>query len=153
MAINIRDNAVEMISDNNFLSFPDRYKTECMEYANGEGDAGWNLDQHEWFDFINHSKFGIDIHRDFSGGNVCIEYGLLGVPLVGNKLCDYQRTLFPLTSFGCHDYPEIKECIYKLRNDGDFYEEVSSYALNATIENYASDKVLEKFIKELKKLI
>ena len=130
-----------------FLSFPDSYKIGRATHVKGF------LSVQGWFNFVNNSKFGIDIHRDISGGNVCLEYASMAVPLVGNIESDYQRTLFPSLSFEYHDYENIKKTILKLSQDGDFFTEVSKYALKKVEETYSSDKVTAKFKKELQKLI
>jgi len=137
----------EKDSINAFLSFPDAYKTEHIDHV-----GSW-LDPAAWFSFINGSKFGIDINREFSGGNVCLEYALLATPLVGNELYDYQRRLFPLTSFEICDYDSFKEVTLKLSEDGDFYEEVSRTALENLEKNYTGRDTSKKLLTELQKFI
>lgn len=128
------------------LAFPDRY-----EIGNIEILPRMNFD--EWIGAINGSKFGVDIHREFSGGNVSLEFGALGIPLIGNILLDTQRDIFPDISFYYRDYENIKKSIILLSNDKDFYEEVSAKALKNTQEQYNSTKIVEDFRKEILKFI
>ena len=106
-----------------------------------------NVDQ--WLGFIYSSKFGIDIHREFSGGNVSLEFGSLATPLIGNIHLDTQRDIFPDLSFEFTDYKSIKNAIKLLVNDKDFYEEVSKKALSNTKEKYNSELITSNFNKEL----
>ena len=127
------------------LSFPDKY-----EIGNIEVLPRMTFD--EWIGVISGTKFGVDIHREFSGGNVSLEFGALGVPLIGNILLDTQRDIFPDISFYYTDYENIKKSIILLANDKDFYEEVSAKALKNTQELYNSTKIVEDFKNEFNKL-
>ena len=91
------------------LSFPDNYKLDRIQHLD-------YMSKDKWKEFIYGSKFGIDMNRDFSGGNVCIEYAALGTPLVGNINLDYQRNLFPDISFEFNDTENIKKAIKTLNN-------------------------------------
>lgn len=128
------------------LSFPDAYSLDNIELLSRQGFQ-------EWLNIINASKFGVDIHREFSGGNVSLEFGALGVPLIGNILLDTQRDIFPDLSFDYKDYENIKKSIILLANDKDFYEEVSAKALKNTQDLYNSTKIVEDFRKEILKFI
>jgi hypothetical protein len=128
------------------LAFPDKYKIGNIEIL-----PRMNFD--EWIGVINGSRFGVDIHREFSGGNVSLEFGALGVPLIGNILLDTQRDIFPDISFEYKDYENIKKSIILLANDKDFYEEVSTKALKNTKYIYNSEKVVSEFKKEFNKFI
>jgi hypothetical protein len=128
------------------LAFPDKYKVGNIEILS-------RMRFDEWIGVINASKFGVDIHREFSGGNVSLEFGALGVPLIGNILLDTQRDIFPDISFEYKDYNNIKKSIILLCNDKDFYEEISTKALKNTQEIYNSNKIVEDFKKEFIKFI
>ena len=100
-----------------------------------------------------YSKFGLDINRDFSCGNVVMEYASLSVPLIGNIKLDCQRIIYPNTSFEHTDYDNIKKCVKRLNEDRDFYKEVSSHARTKVEEKYHSSVVTKNFIKDLKELL
>jgi hypothetical protein len=129
-----------------FIPRPDLYKMEGIELVDR-----MNVDN--WLNFIYGSKFGIDIYRDFSGGNVSLEFGSLGVPLIGNINLDTQRDIFPDLSFEFNDYEGIKNAICLLLNDKDFFNEVSLKALNNTKEKYNSKIVVEKFKQDIQKFL
>ena len=95
------------------------------------------------------SKFGVDIHRDYSAGTVSVDFGSIGVPLVGNIELDTQREIFPDTSFEWNDYDSIKKCIQKLSTDVDFNLEVGRKALENTKQKYSSHVVVAKFMSDL----
>jgi hypothetical protein len=128
------------------LSFPDEYKLPNIELKN-------RTDVNGWLNLIYNSKFGIDIHREFSGGNVSLEFGSLATPLIGNINLDTQRDIFPDLSFEFNDYSNIKKAINLLLNDKDFYNEVSLKALNNTKEKYNSKLIVNKFNQDLNKLL
>ena len=128
------------------LSFPDAYKLDNINLVN-------RLNKHDWLNFIYSSKFGIDIHREFSGGNVSLEFGSLATPLIGNINLDIQRDIFPDLSFEFTDYDGIKNTINLLINDKDFYEEVSKKALINVKGKYNSKLITSTFNRELNKLL
>jgi len=128
------------------LSFPDKYEIGDIEVLP-------RMTFDEWIGVISGSKFGVDIHREFSGGNVSLEFGALGVPLVGNILLDTQRDIFPDLSFEYKDYENIKRVIKLLSADKDFYAEVSNKAIKNTTELYNSRAVVQEFKNEFIKFI
>jgi hypothetical protein len=131
---------------NHLLSFPDSYKQKGIQLID-------RMNEQEWLGFVYGSKFGIDIHREFSGGNCSLEFGSLGVPLVGNINLDTQRDIFPDLSFEFNDYDNIKKVIHLLLNDKDFFEEVSNKALVNTKEKYNNIHVVEKFRNDFETIL
>ena len=124
------------------LSFPDSYSLGNMKFQNF-------MQVDEWIAYIYNSKFGIDIQRDFSCGNNCIEFASLGVPLIGNIQLDCQRDIYPYTSFEYNDYDLIKQCISRLLKDSDFYQLVSKTALENVNKMYNSKTIIEKFKQDI----
>jgi len=127
---------------NELLAFPDSYTMPGFKLL--------NYMQHD--DFLStayNSKFGVDIHRDYSAGTVSVDFGSIGVPLVGNIEIDTQREIFPDTSFEWNDYDNIKKCINKLSTDIDFNLEVGRKALENTKQKYSSHIVVDKFMNDL----
>ena len=124
------------------LSFPDNYKLDRIQHLD-------YMSKDKWKEFIYGSKFGIDMNRDFSGGNVCIEYAALGTPLVGNINLDYQRNLFPDISFEFNDTENIKKAIKRLNTDKDFYNYVKHTAIQRVKDIYSSKVVTKKFGSDL----
>lgn len=144
--IPIYSSAYNRPSGIHMLSFPDSYKLDGISLV-----PRMNLDT--WLSYINNSKFGIDIHREFSGGNCSLEYAALGVPLIGNINLDTQADLFPNTSFDYLDYDGIKNAIHLLLHDKDFYEDVSKNALDVLKNQYYSSIVVEKFRSDFEKVL
>lgn len=129
-----------------YIPRPDNYVLEGIELV-----ERMNVD--EWLSFIYNAKFGVDINRNFAGGNCSLEFGSLGVPLIGNINLDTQRDIFPDLSFEFNDYENFKKVINLLENDKDFYEEISLKALNNTKEKYNSVKIVEQFKQDIQKLL
>lgn len=122
------------------ICLPDSYKMPGFKL----------LDRMNWEDFMTftfNSRFGVDIHRDFSAGQTAVDFGSLGVPLVGNIELDTQRIIFPDISFEWSDYENIKKHIHLLSVDDDFCSDVGKKALENTRKYYSSVVVLEQFHK------
>jgi hypothetical protein len=128
------------------LAFPGKYQMGGIKLLP-------RVNFNEWVGIVNGAKFGVDIHREFSGGNVSLEFGALGVPLVGNINLDTQKDIFPDLSFDYKDYNNIKKSIKMLNEDKDFYEEISKKALYNTQNIYNSNKIVGEFKKEFIKFI
>lgn len=128
------------------LSFPDAYRLNGIELIPRQ-----SFDH--WLQLINGSRFGVDVHKEFSGGNCALEFGALGVPLVGNINLDIQRDIFPDISFEYNDYDSHKKVIKLLHTDIDFYQSVSTTAIENTKNLYNSTTVVEKFKQEIYKFI
>ena len=123
----------------NSLSLPDSYSMPGFK----------QLDRMDWEKFMAvtyNSRFGVDIHRDFSAGQTAVDFGSLGVPLVGNIKLDAQRIIFPDLSFEWDEYEKIKECIHLLSVDDDFCLDMGKKALENTKKYYNSVDVLSDFI-------
>jgi len=123
------------------LSFPDEYKLNNITLMDRMG-------VNDWYTFVYNAKFGVDIHREFSGGNCCLEFASLATPLVGNINLDVQRDVFPDISFDYMDYDGIKNAIHRLSTDSDFYQMVSQKALNNVKSLYNSKTITDTFKKE-----
>lgn len=127
------------------LALPDSYKMPGFQL----------LDRMNWEKFMAvayNSRFGVDIHKNFSAGTTSVDFGSVGVPLVGNIKLDAQRVIFPDTSFEYDDYENIKKCINLLSTDDDFCLDVSKKALENTKKYYSSSYVLDSFNKRFWKL-
>lgn len=121
------------------ISLPDTYKLPGFQTV---PRVGWD----EFMQIVYGCRFGVDIHRDFSAGQTAVDFGSLGVPLVGNIQLDSQRIIFPDTSFEWDDYEGIKKCIYELSVDSDFCLEVGKKALANAKTNYNSKTVVSNFL-------
>ena len=127
------------------MSLPDSYRMPGFEL----------LDRMDWEDFMAtaySSRFGVDIHRDFSAGQTAVDFGCLGVPLVGNIQLDAQRTIFPDLSFEWDDYENIKKCIHLLSVDDDFCLDMGRRALENTKKHHNSKHVLDTFTENFWKI-
>jgi hypothetical protein len=130
---------------NELLAFPDSYTMpgfHLLPY----------MQHDEFLSTVYNCKFGVDINRDFSAGQLAVDFASLGVPLVGNIELDPQRTLYPDTSFEWNDYDRIKKCILQLSKDVEFNQEVGRKALENAKEYYTSSKVVSKYITDFNNL-
>jgi hypothetical protein len=130
---------------NELLAFPDSYTMpgfHLLPYMKHD----------EFLSTVYNCKFGVDINRDFSAGQLAVDFASLGVPLVGNIESDPQRTLYPSTSFEWNDYDNIKKCMLQLATDIEFNQEVGKKALKNAKEYYLSTKVVSKYISDFNNL-
>lgn len=111
------------------------------------------MQHNEFVSTVYNSRFGVDIHRDFSAGQTAVDFGSLGVPLVGNIKLDAQREIFPDISFEWNDYDNIKKHIKLLSIDDDFCKEVGKKALENTKLKYNSLRIVSDFVKEFNKTL
>lgn len=131
---------------NELLSFPDSYTMERFNLVD-------SMPLNNWYGMIYNSKFGVDIARDHAGGNIVLEFGSLGVPLIGNVELQPQSDIFPELSFEYHDVDGIKKAIHLLLNDKDFHNEVSLKAYNRVKEHWNSETVVNEFKENLKEFL
>lgn len=131
---------------NELLAFPDSYMMPGFNQLS-------YMQHDEFLATVYNAKFGVDICRDFSAGQIAIDFGSLGVPLIGNIELDPQREIFPDISFEWNDYNSIKKCIKLLSLDNDFCQEVGNKALENVKQKYLSNKIVSKFIEDFKKTL
>jgi hypothetical protein len=127
---------------NHQLAFPGPYSISPIRLYD-------YMNKDQWLQFIYSCKFGIDINREFSGGNCSLEFASLGTPMIGNIHLDVQRELFPDTSFEYTDYDNIQKTIRLLLYDKDFYEHVSKTALHNVKTLYNSKNITNIFLHDL----
>jgi hypothetical protein len=130
---------------NELLSFPDSYVMPGFKLVA-------YMEHDQFMATVYNARFGVDIHRDYSAGTVSVDFGSVGVPLVGNLELDTQREIFPDTSFEWCDYDSIKKCINLLSKDRDFCLEVGAKALQNTKQKYGSELVVRKFMEDLSEM-
>jgi len=127
------------------LPLPDSYSMPGFQKLN-------RMPHDEFMSTVYNSKFGVDIHRDFSAGQTAVDFGSLGVPLVGNIELDAQREIFPDISFEWSDYDNFKKYIKLLSVDEEFCKEIGQKALENTIQKYSSNIIVNKFMSDLREL-
>jgi hypothetical protein len=127
------------------LPLPDSYSMPGFKKLN-------YMQHDEFLSTAYTSRFGVDIHRDFSAGQTAVDFGSLGVPMVGNIQLDAQRNIFPDTSFEWDDYEGFKKCIKTLSTDDEFCKEVGRKALENVQKTHLSTIVVETFKNEFNTL-
>ena len=104
----------------------------------------------EWLQRVYNCKFGIELVKDWAGGNNVMEFGGMGIPLIGNISLQPQYDVFPDLSFEYYDVDGVKNAIHLLLNDIDFYNDVCKKAYDRVISNWNSAYVVEEFKQNLK---
>lgn len=85
----------------------------------------------EWVDWINNLnkfKYAVHMNPNTIAGTFNLNCAYLGIPCIGNIDADTQRMCFPELSIDSEDIIGAKMLLEKLRDDKDFYQEISETA-------------------------
>ena len=90
------------------------------------------LEWYDWMKELNNFKYAVHLNPNTIGGTFSLNCGYLGIPCIGNIHSNTQRLCFPELSVEHNDLKKAKELAKRLKEDSDFYEEMSKLSL----ENY-----------------
>jgi len=86
----------------------------------------------EWMHQLNNFKYAVHLNPNTIAGTFSLNCAYLGIPCIGNSSSDTQRMCFPEISVHPTEIASARYFIKQLRNDKDFYNEISKSAK----ENY-----------------
>ena len=98
-----------------------------------------------WMYNLNRYKVGYMMTNATASGSFALNCAYLGIPCIGDKRADTQKILFPDLAINTFDNHKALELTFKLKNDLDFYNEVSKKSK----ELYKKEFTKEKMIKLL----
>ena len=123
-----------------------RMPKDSWEMAN---NLGVNyLEYMTWIDWmynLSRYKVGYMMSIATASGSFALNCAYFGIPCIGDKRADTQRILFPDLAIDVYDNEKALELTLKLKNDLNFYNEVS----NKSKELYKNEFTKEKMIKLL----
>ena len=99
----------------------------------------------EWIENLSKYKYGVMLIPAVGSGTFALNCAYHGIPCVGNEKSDTQSLLFPDTSVDHMDIEKAVTLSIALRDDENFYEEVSKKAKN----NFNKYFNKQKFFGEL----
>lgn len=99
----------------------------------------------DWMKELSKFKYAVHLMPTVAAGTFSLNCAYFGIPCIGNEKVDSQRILFPKLSVDVDDVEKAVELAKQLKQDADFYEECSSYALEAYQKHYK----LEVWKKEI----
>ena len=97
----------------------------------------------EWMYNLSRYKVGYMMSAATASGSFALNCAYLGIPCIGDKRADTQSILFPDLAVDVFDNQKALELTFKLKNDLDFYIEVSNKAKRLYKKEFTKDKMLK----------
>ena len=105
----------------------------------------------EWIYKLNNMTYAVHLMRTHAAGTFALNCAYLGIPCIGYKGLDTQEKCFPWSTVELGDMSGAKKNAEKLRDDKEFYDTCSEYALFAYQDYYTEEKFKEKMYKIFEK--
>jgi len=97
----------------------------------------------EWMYNLSRYKIGYMMSAATASGSFALNCAYLGIPCIGDKRADTQSILFPDLAVDVFDNEKALELTFKLKNDLDFYIEVSNKAKRLYKQEFTKEKMLK----------
>jgi len=97
----------------------------------------------EWMYNLSRYKVGYMMSAATASGSFALNCAYLGIPCIGDKRADTQNILFPDLAIDVFDNEKALELTLKLKNDLDFYIEVSNKAKRLYKQEFTKEKMLK----------
>jgi len=97
----------------------------------------------EWMYNLSRYKVGYMMSAATASGSFALNCAYLGIPCIGDKRADTQSILFPDLAIDVFDNEKALELTLKLKNDLDFYIEVSNKAKRLYKQEFTKEKMLK----------
>ena len=97
----------------------------------------------EWMYNLSRYKIGYMMSASTASGSFALNCAYLGIPCIGDKRADTQSILFPDLAIDVFDNEKALELTFKLKNDLDFYIEVSNKAKRLYKQEFTKEKMLK----------
>ena len=97
----------------------------------------------DWMYNLSRYKVGYMMSTATASGSFALNCAYLGIPCIGDKRADTQSILFPDLAVDVFDNEKALKLTFKLKNDLDFYLEVSNKAKELYKKEFTKEKMLE----------
>mgnify|MGYP001170878563 FL=1 len=97
----------------------------------------------DWMYNLSRYKIGYMMSAATASGSFALNCAYLGIPCIGDKRADTQSILFPDLAVDVFDNEKALKLTFKLKNDLDFYLEVSNKAKELYKKEFTKEKMLE----------
>ena len=105
----------------------------------------WN----DWMQHLSTYKYAVHLMPAVAAGTFSLNCACLGIPCIGNDKVDTQSVLFPDLSVDVNDIHEARFLAIRLREDKEFYNQISNHAKIHAYESwYANPEKWLKFMEE-----
>ena len=102
----------------------------------------------EWMYNLSRYKVGYMMSAATASGSFALNCAYLGIPCIGDKRADTQKILFPDLAINTFDNHKALELTFKLKNDLDFYNEVSKKSKNLYKKEFTKEKMIKLLNEE-----
>jgi len=127
--------ASELVDDLNTAAFVQTsHSTRFSEnlYLNVLPRMSWI----DWMDRLRQFKYAVHLMPTVAAGTFNLNCAYWGIPCIGNKKVDTQRECFPLLSVDPEDVLSASILAQRLRNEKEFYTQVSEHAKRIAREKF-----------------
>jgi hypothetical protein len=107
----------------------------------------WN----QWMKQLSTFKYAVNLMPTVAAGTFSMNCAYYGIPCIGNEKVDTQINLFPELSVDVNDIHQARFLALQLKNDIQFYEQVSSYARRKLTDSYYNNPT--KWLAHMKEAI
>ena len=97
----------------------------------------------EWIVTLSQFKYAVHLMPTIAAGTFAMNCAYLGIPCIGDKRADTQSILFPDLAVDVFDNKKALDLTIKLKNDLDFYIEVSNKAKRLYKKEFTKEKMLK----------
>ena len=97
----------------------------------------------DWMYNLSRYKIGYMMSTATTSGSFALNCAYLGIPCIGDKRADTQSILFPDLAVDVFDNKKALDLTIKLKNDLDFYIEVSNKAKRLYKKEFTKEKMLK----------
>ena len=97
----------------------------------------------DWMYNLSRYKIGYMMSAATASGSFALNCAYLGIPCIGDKRADTQSILFPDLAVDVFDNKKALDLTIKLKNDLDFYIEVSNKAKRLYKKEFTKEKMLK----------
>ena len=121
---------------------------EQMENLTHLPYMNWN----NWINNLSRFKYGVHLMTTHAAGTFALNCAYHGIPCIGYRGLDTQELCFPDLSVDMGDLKKAKKITYKLKNDLDFYKNISKLSREKYNEYFAESVYQENMKKIVNKI-
>jgi hypothetical protein len=103
-----------------------------------------------WILELSERRYAVHLMRTFAAGTFALNCAALGIPCIGYRELDSQRTCFPELSVQLGDLQAARKIAINLKKNELFYNHVSEYAKKAYYDNFREEIFISKFQESIK---
>tara|TARA_B100000131_G_C18112131_1_gene609981 strand:+ start:1219 stop:2202 length:984 start_codon:yes stop_codon:yes gene_type:complete len=101
-----------------------------------------------WMINLRTYKYAVNLPGVTAAASFSLNCAWHGIPCIGDKKADTQSICYPWTSVDYNDIESAVKIAKRLKEDEDFYDECTEYALKAALKHFTNEKFLELVEKD-----